>query len=192
MALFFAATVHWHSNCASGGSIREDILPDIGKTIPRQAGVTDVRETIFYYRAKEDLLAFLDTTVSYGFTDRIGIRFNLPIIFLYQKLGRQSSGSGDLRVELSANIFMEKTYLVNVMAGFSAPLGNVKKIPNLGTGAYGFTGQFTLVHSSHDWYMGQRLAWHATTTTKRGFKNGNEVNLELGFGRRMHFDEESL
>ena len=175
--------------CATG-NIQEQILPDIGKTIPRQAGVTDVRETVFYYRAQNDLLTYLDTTVSYGFTDRIGIRFNLPIILLYQKLGNHSQGSGDLRVELSANIYMVETFLLNVMGGMSFPVGNVKKVPNIGTGAYGFTGQFTVVHNSHEWYMGERVAWHVTST-KHHFKNGNEFNLELGFGKRMHFDESS-
>ncbi len=195
-AVFFLSSLFVEFNSAHALQPAQDssafglALPDIGKTIPRQAGKTSVRESAVYYRIERDYLFFLETIVSYAFSDFFGVQIGFPVVVAFKRGPHHSAGASDARVELSFNIYNQPNFLANIMVGVQFPSGNARVIPNTGTGSFDFVGRFTTVHSSEHWYMGYKTSAFVTNT-RRHFKNGNFYFFEMGFGPKFHFNKKS-
>lgn len=169
-------------------NIRDETLPDIGKTIPHRADATSVRDTTVFYSAGKDRLVFSEFIVSHGFTDRWGCRFTLPVAINIHQFGRSFSGGCDFRAELSCNPYFQPNFLMNIMVGIQMPTGNIGPAPVLSIESWGWLSQLAFVHLSHDWYMG-----HRTTALipfgRRGLRVGKDFSIELGFGKRLIFNQ---
>ena len=171
-------------------NIRNETLPDIGKTIPHKQDATSVRDTTVFYSAGKDRLIFTEFIVSHGFTDRWGCRFTLPVAIDIHQFGKSVAGGCDFRAELSYNPYYQPNFLMNLIAGIQFPTGNIGPAQVLSIESWGFLGQLAFVHLSSDWYMG-----HRTTAIipfgRREQLVGKGFTIEFGFGKRMIFSPTS-
>lgn len=140
-----------------------------------------------YIKEKQTIQATIENRIIARIIPKMQVEFLLTYFVVNtQPPDFSSKGISDTLIDLKVTIFDSPPFNAIIKAGIQFPTGSIGKIPFTGTGSYDFFYECAGNHFSDEWYAAARYGG-LITTTRHGFKAGNEFLYELNAGKHIKF-----
>lgn len=176
--------------CSTGKISAQEEIFGVGTKIVTQKNVWNFINSIFSFQAHDAKTTFLETQISYGLTNKLGIELLIPIFLNNTKQGIRRSGLSDIIIDILYKVWNPPTFVVNIFGGIKLATGNSTKKPRLGTGSLGFYGELETIHNSKHWYADSDFTMILNSRAKNR-KPGHAFTGEFTVGPKIKFKKKS-